>query len=106
MFDSFADELTKISHFSEPPPGFLPGSPPDRTNVLRSLLNALVTGEFVPEEPSTHQLAEDKLMYGTEEDQVNRSHQIQSAMSQNLLRDQQLAHTMSAMSGPVTRAVS
>lgn len=104
MFDSFTDELQKIAHFGESP-NFMPGSPPDKTNILRDLLNAMVMGEFLPDEPSTHQLAQDKLLYGTEEDQVNRSHQIQAAMSQNLLRDQQLAHTMSAMGGPITRAV-
>lgn len=105
MLEAFSDELQKISHMGEAP-GFMPGSPPDRASILRSLLNALVQGEFVADEPTTHQLVQEKLLYGTEEDQMNRSHQIQATMSQNLLRDQQLANTMSAMGGPVTRTVS
>ena len=105
MFESFADELQKIAHTGEAP-AFMPGSEPDRANILRSLLNALVQGEFLADEPSTHQLAQERLMYGTENDEMNRSQQIQATMSQNLLRDQQLAHTMSAMGGPITRTVS
>lgn len=99
QYRSFVDEMCKIA--------YVPNTPGDQAGVLRALLRALLgKAQFTPsDEPSTAQVAEQRLLYGGELGRESYTEMVQQRLTERLLNETRLRAALEARERPVSRII-